>query len=68
MQDVYVVLMPKGQANPTDTHLVVRVDEYVKVHLGELDEYTVANEHNGYDDAAADRDHLNGLIREKAAA
>lgn len=55
----YVVLLPDRPANPTDRHLVVHVDEWVQVRLGEKELYTFSSEHDTYESAASERDGLN---------
>lgn len=55
----YIVLTRGMRLNPTDGHLVVHVDEWVAVSLGEKKDYIFAHEHPDYASAADERDQLN---------
>lgn len=55
----YVILLPERPGNPTKKYLVVTVDDYVKVSLGESNTYNDASEHDDYDSAALERDRIN---------
>lgn len=55
----YIVLEPDVHTNTTGKYLVVRVEEWVAVSLGEKETYTYSTEHGDYPSAATDRDRLN---------
>lgn len=59
MAATYVILLPHGQGNEGDKHLVVTTDEYVRVVTGEAEKYTEVYEHTSYDEAAIHRTKLN---------
>lgn len=55
----YIVLTPDMRTNESGQHLVVAVDEWCAITLGEQDSYTFASKHGDYLTAAAERDQLN---------
>ncbi len=59
----YVIVRPGGWGHVSDNphaHLVVHVDEWVKVHHGEQQTYSFASEHTTYDGAHNRCVELNG--------
>lgn len=58
-QHPYIVLEPGTSTNDTGKYLVVHVNEWTAITLGEKDAYTYSIEHDDYFSAAAERDRHN---------
>jgi len=54
----FIVLEPDDRANPTDSHVVVRLTEWLAYSLGEKDSYSMLRTHPDYAAAARDRKRL----------
>lgn len=60
----YVIVRPGGWGHVSDNphaHLVVRVDEWVRVYHREQERYSFVIEHPAYDPAHNERNKLNGI-------